>query len=410
MTRRISVLIFTFAFAWSGLAALYSQVPAPRIGCQITPTQINRGEIATLTIFADQLPPLTAYSLTLGFDYPRALDFEDQDLAAEGKNLTPGPAFPIESITRNIININADSGTIELAASQTISAPLTGAFDTLATIRGFGVDDTTVSFRFIQTTLKDQNGVLLLRNIAYAEQNCEVRIGDSNSPLPQPTSTIDTLLPLISPTPFPPGYTSVPPTITPTPTETSTFTPGPTSPLPTPENTSTPTFTPTPVFTDTPTDTPTITETPTETPTPTQIVISTPDSQAGDAESPIETPLPEPTNTETPTVALPDLPAESATSTPPPTDTPMPTETPTDIHTATPEPSTATPRPIVRPTRIPIEQANRTLGESVEVISQAEAPNRDAQLQPYRLFAVVTLFGGLTLLLAFWQLRRKGDD
>ena len=148
MTRRIPVLFFIFAFALSGIAALYSQVPAPRVGCQIKPTKINRGESATFTIFADQLPPLTAYSLTLSFDPLRALGFQDQDGIRDGFNLKPGPAFFPESITDNLVN--KETGVITLAASQSISSSLTGSFDTLATIgiQAESDTDTIVSFRF----------------------------------------------------------------------------------------------------------------------------------------------------------------------------------------------------------------------------------------------------------------------
>ena len=409
MTRRIALLLFTFAFAWSSLAALYSQTPAPRVGCRIEPVKISTGEQATFTLFADQLPPLTAYSLTLSFNNPRALGFQDQDLTLEGSNLKPGPAFPAGSITRNNINIETDKGTIELAASQPVSSSLTGRFDTLATIGISGVTETIVSFRFIQTSLHNQNGLLLGTN-AYAVEECFVEIGNSGSPTPPPTATLNTLSPLVSPTPFPPGHTSVAPTPTSTATPTPTFTPGPTSPLPTPENTATPTFTPSPVFTPTSTDTPLPTETPTETPTPTQIVFSTPVNQPGEIQAPIETPILVPTDTETPTPAPPELPTETETPVPLPTDTPVSADTPTDVPLSTQEPPTATSTPIVRPTPTPIAQANRALDETTEVISQAEPPNRESQPQPYRLFAVVALFGGLTLLLAFWQLRRRGDE
>ncbi len=405
MTRRIAVLIFTFAFAWSGLAALYSQVPAPRVGCRIEPAKITTGEQATFTIFADQLPPLTAYSLTLSFDNPRALDFEDQDLSTEVDNFAPGPLFPVESITRNIIRIDADRGTMELAASQTTAAPLTGASDTLATIRGFGVADTIVSFRFVQTTLNDQTGAVLSTN-AYAVENCFVEIGNSGSPTPIPTATINTLSPLISPTPTPIGYTSVPPTPTFTPTETLTFTPAPTSPLPTPENTATPTYTWTPVPTDTPTDTPTVTETPTETPTPTEIVFSTPVNQAGEAQLPTETPLPVETETPVPVELPTDTPTSTDTPTEVPTDTPEAEPTPTPL----PEPPTATPTPIRLATPTAIAQTDRQIDTTIQVARQSEAPSAIRRPQPYRLLAVVSLFGAFTLALAFWQLSRRENQ
>lgn len=404
MTRRIAVLIFTFVFAWSGLTVLYSQTPAPRIGCRIEPPKITRAGQATLIIFADQLPPLRAYDLTMTFDFPRAFDFEDQDLAADGENLKPDPLFLPESITRNLITLGADTGTIELAASQTISAPLTGAFDTLATIRGFGIDDTIVSFRFDKTTLTDQAGVVLSAN-AYAVENCFVEIGNSGSPTPLPTATVNTLSPLVSPTLTPFGHTSVPPTPTDTPTETATFTPGPTSPLATPEDTSTPTFTPTPVPTDTPTETPTVTETPTETPTPTVIVISAPDNQGAEAQLPTETPVLADTETPTPVDLPTDTPTITDTPTETPTDTPEPEPTPTPL----PEPSTATPTPTRLSTPTPVPQTDRQIDTTIQVASQSEAPSAIRRPQPYRLLAAVALFGAFTFALAFWQLSRRED-
>ena len=399
MTRRIAVLIFTFAFAWSGLAALYSQVPAPRVGCQITPNKITRGTGATFKIFADQLPPLTAYSLTLSFTPLRTLGFTDQnDDALDGFSLKPGPAFFPESITNNLVD--KETGVITLAASQSISSSLTGALETLGTIEIVAESDTDtiVIFNFTQTSLTDHNGILLGTN-AYAVENCFVEIGDSGSPTPIPTATLNTLSPLISPTPTPVGFISLDPTPTSTPTETPTPSPGPTSPLPTPTDTETPIFTPTPVFTETPTDTPTPTETPTETPTATDIVITTPDNQAGDAQAPTETPLPVETPTETPTIA--ELPTET------PTDTPEPAPSPT--ATPLPEPPTATPAPVRLATPTAIAQTERQIDTTIQVARQSEAPPATRRPQPYRLLAVVALFGAFTLALAFWQLGRRED-
>jgi len=209
MTRRIAVLIFTFAFAWSGLAALYGQVPAPRIGCRIEQPKITTGEQATLTIFADQLPPLTAYNLTITFNDPFALNIQDQDVEREGTNLLPSQAFDAESITQNLVD--QPGGKIQLAASQTTASSLSGHFDTLATTTIAGVSDTIVAFHITQATLNDQNGALMQPS-AYALQDCFVEIGDSGSPTPIPTATVNTLSPLISPTPTPVGHTSVPPT------------------------------------------------------------------------------------------------------------------------------------------------------------------------------------------------------
>lgn len=405
MTHRIAVLIFTFAFAWSGLAALYSQPPAPRVGCQITPNKIIRGTGATFKIFADQLPPLTAYSLTLSFAPLRTLGFTDQnDDVLDGFSLKPGPAFSPESITNNLVD--KETGVITLAASQSISSTLTGAFDTLGTIEIVAESDTDtiVTFLFTQTSLTDHNGVLLGTN-AYAVENCFVEIGDSGSPTPIPTATLNTLLPLISPTLTPVGFISLDPTPTPTPTETPTPTPGPTSPLPTPTDTETPIFTPTPVFTETPTDTPTPTETPTETPTATDIVFSTPVNQAAEAQPPTETPLPVETETPIPVELPTDTPTITDTPTEVPTDTPEPEPTPTPL----PEPPTATPTPVRLATPTTIAQTDRQIDTTIQVARQSEAPPAIRRPQPYRLLAVVALFGAFTLALAFWQLGRRED-
>ena len=403
------MLIFTFVFVWSSLAALYSQTPAPRVGCKIEPTKINRGGIATFTIFADQLPPLTAYSLTLSFEPLRTLGFEDQDIVKEGFNLLPGPGFPAESITSNLVN--KETGVITLAASQSISSSLTGSFDILATtrIQAESDTDTIVSFRFTQTTLNDHRGVLLSRNVAYAEQNCFVEIGDSGSPTPIPTATVNTLSPLVSPTLTPIGFVSIPPTPTPTPTVTSTATPGPTSPLPTPPNTSTPTFTPTPIPTGTPTETPTATETPTEIPTPTQIVFSTPVDQAAQAQLPTETPLPVETVTPPPAELPTDTPTLTDTPTATPTETPTDTPEPEPTATPLPQPPTATPTPTRLATPTAVAQTERQIDATVQVAFQSEAPSTVRRPQPYRLLAAVALFGAFTLALAFWQLGRRRD-
>lgn len=402
MTRRIAVLIFTFVIAWSGLAALYSQVPAPRIGCRIEQPKITTGEQTTFTIFADQLPPLTGYNLTITFNDPFALNIQDQDVEQEGNNLLPGQAFDVESITQNLVD--QPGGKIQLAASQPISAPLTGHFDVLATTTIAGVSDTIIAFHIAPATLNDQNGALMQPS-AYAIEDCFVEIGNSGSPTPIPTATINTLSPLISPSPTPIGHTSVPPTPTFTPTETSTFTPAPTSPLPTPENTATPTFTWTPVPTDTPTDTPTVTETPTETPTPTEIVFSTPANQAAEAELPAETPTPTETDTPMPVELPTDTPTVTDTPTEVPTDTPEPEPTPTPL----PEPPTATPTPVRLATPTAIPQTDRQIDTTIQVARQGEAPPATRRPQPYRLLAVVALFGAFTLALAFWQLSRRED-
>ncbi|MGB5047411.1 MAG: hypothetical protein WBO46_00640, partial [Caldilineaceae bacterium] len=87
-----------------------------------------------------------------------------------------------------------------------------------------------------------------------------------------------------------------------------------------------------------------------------------------------------------------------------PTETPTPSQTPTQ----TPEPPTAT--PIVRPTPTPVLQANRALSDTIQVVDQTRGPVRISPAQPYRLLGIAALFSGFALLLAFWQLRRKGRD
>ena len=104
------------------------------------------------------------------------------------------------------------------------------------------------------------------------------------------------------------------PTLTPTPTNTST-------PTNTPTVTSTPTNTPT--VTSTPTNTPTVTSTPTNTPTNTPTVTSTPTNTPTVTSTPTNTP----TTTSTPT------PTNTSTVTSTPTNTPTTTSTPTPTAT-----------------------------------------------------------------------------
>ncbi|MBX3052976.1 MAG: hypothetical protein KF753_15950 [Caldilineaceae bacterium] len=408
MQRRIVVLLVTFAFAWSGLAALYSQVPAPRIGCRIQPEKITTGGTATFEIFADQLPPLTAYTLTITYDDPFSVDFQDQISGGE-INLLPSTLFAPDAVTVNVVD--RAKGEIQIAASQPISSAMTGQYDVLASGKISGGSSALISFHFVAAALRDHNS-LLIPDTSYARQECFVEIGDSLSPTPTRTATSANFSALVSPTPLPPGFTSVPPTITPTPTDSPTPTPGPTSPLPTPEVAATPTFTPIPTFTPVDTDTPVPTETPTETPTATHIDIETPTLQAQDVQSPLETPTADGAEasviedaTQTPT----DTPLPTATNTPTPEPiTPTETPTPSQTPTQTPEPPTAT--PIVRPTATPVLQANRALSDTVQVVAQTSGPVRISQTQPYRLLGIAALFSGFALLLAFWQLRRKGRD
>jgi len=411
--RRIALLLITFALTWTGLAALYGQTPAPRVGCQVQPAQISTGGSANFTLFVDQLPPLTAYTLTLSYD-PRAVQFQDQNQTLEGINLTPGTVFPAQSITRNVVD--PVTGEIQITVSQPVSSSIAGNFDVLATGSILGVDQSVVPFRFTATVLYDHNALVLDR-ATYGVEECFVEIGNSGSPTPAATATYY-LSPLLTATPLPPGFTSVPPTVTPTPTETPTVTPGPTSPLPTPAVTATPTFTPLPTATPTETDTPEPTATATPTPTPTVVVISTPDAETGDGQSPLPTPTanaeetpavsPSPTPTETETPLPTATPTATETPPEPPTGTPTPTPLPSETSTPTPAPPTAT--AIRPPTPTTVAQVDRPVIESVEVIPQSDAPAPTGRRLPYRLLAVAALFAGLTLLLAFWQLRRQGRE
>ena len=151
------------------------------------------------------------------------------------------------------------------------------------------------------------------------------------TPTPTNTST-PTNTPTVTSTPTnTPTVTSTPtntPTVTSTPTETPTNTPTNTStPTNTPTVTSTPTNTPT--VTSTPTNTPTVTSTPTETPTNTPTTTSTPTNTPTTTETPTNTPTTTSTPTNTPTV----------TSTPTPTNTPTVTSTPTNTPTTTSTPT-----------------------------------------------------------------------
>ena len=411
MPRRLFTLLIALALTWTALIALYgqTQTPAPRVGCQITPNKISTGDQALFTLFVDQTPPLTAYTLTLSYGpVPFAMPFADQDPGLEGFNLTPGGAFPADAISHNVVD--TVKGEIQLAVSTPISSSITGKFDILATGIIQGVSSIVGTFRFTEVILRDHNGVVINRG-SFATEECFVEIGNSGSPTPVATATYF-LSPLLSATPTTIGHTSVAPTVTPTSTP-GTPSPLSTSVLPTPTytpnntaNTATPTFTPLPTATPTYTNTPEPTPTDTETPTPTVVAITNPASQSPletptplMQEIPTESPVPTPTETETPT--------ETATETPVPTDTPTveavpPTETPIPVPTDTP-----TREPTATPTSP--AQIDRALGETVEVIAQSTPSSRPTQ-QPYRLLAVASLFGGLALLLAFWQLRRRHNE
>jgi hypothetical protein len=406
MQRRIVTLVIAFALSWIGLAALYSQTPpAPRVGCKVDQQQISTGGSTQFVIFADQLPPLTAFNLTLTYDF-NALQFQDQDLSTiDVINLKPGDAFPATAFSQN--NVNSVNGQIQIAVSPPVSSTITGDYDKLAEGTILGINQAVAPFRFTQAVLYDHNG-LLMNTTTYAVEECFVQVGNSGAPTPTSTATYF-LSPLLTATPLPTGHTSVAPTPTTTPTltETPTTAPSPVSPLDTPTFTPFPTATPFPTLTPTDTDTPIPTETPTETPTATTIIFSTPQNQSSENLSPLETPVP--TDTEIPVLA------EIPTDTPTLTDTPIasPTDTPEldPLPTATEVPiqetPTATATPIRPPTPTVVAQINRQIVESVEPIEQAAAIGPPRRQQPYRLLAVAALFGTLTLALAFWQLHRR---
>ena len=172
------------------------------------------------------------------------------------------------------------------------------------------------------------------------------------------------LCPTLTPTPTntstptnTPTVTSTPtntPTVTSTPTNTPTNTPTVTStPTNTPTNTSTPTNTPT--VTSTPTNTPTVTSTPTNTPT----VTSTPTNTPTVTSTPTSTPTNTPTVTSTPT----NTPTNTSTPTNTPTVTSTPTNTPTNTSTPTPtNTSTVTSTPTNTPTTTSTPTPTATIG------------------------------------------------
>lgn len=400
MSRRITVLLLLFVLTWAGLAALYGQTPAPRVGCQVVSNKIFTGGNTDFTIFADQLPPLTAYTLTL-FYSPLLVQFSDQNLGLDDINLAPGPAFPEGAITHNVVD--PILGQIQLAVSMPVLSSIVGNRDVLAIGSLSGIGSGVARFDFNNTYLLDHNGAVL-NTSAYARENCWVEVGDSGTPTPEPTATYY-LSPLLTATPTPPGFTSIAPTVTPTPTQTPTSTPGPTSPLPTPGSTATPTWTPFPTATPTDTNTPEPTPTDTDTPTPTVVIVTTPGSGEQIGQSPLETPTPVVEETPTDTPVPTPTPSETPTETPLPTDTPIVEVAPTDTPTAT-----DTPIPTLEPTPTPTPptQTARRLGDKIEVVAQATPPAQVAPLPPYRLLAVTAIFGGLALLLAFWQLHQRG--
>lgn len=409
MPRRVAILFAILVLTWAGLTALYGQTPAPRVGCRVADRKIFIGGSTQFAIFADQLPPLTAYTLTL-FYSPLFVQFSDQDLNLAEINLLPGSASPAAAITRNVVN--PILGQIQLAATSPITSYMTGSNDLVATgiIQGVGLG--IARFEFSNTNLLNHNGAPINTG-AYARENCWVEVGDSGTPTPQATATY-LLAPLLTATPTPPDFTLTPRTPTSTPTISPLPTPSPLqtptlTPLPTAANTAIPTSTPLPTLTPTDTATPLPTPTDTETPTPTVVIITVPGSGEQGGQSPLETPIPfvEETPTETPV----PTPSETPTETFPPTETPTvevvpPTETPTP--TSTPSPTGLPPPPTPTPSATSIPQAERALGETVQVMGQSTPPTQIAQRQPYAFLAAAALFGGLALLLAFWQLRQRG--
>ncbi|HRJ44831.1 MAG TPA: hypothetical protein PL105_23240, partial [Caldilineaceae bacterium] len=397
MSRRISALLVTLIFTWSGLAALYSQTPAPRIGCRVADRQIATSGSTRFEIFADQLPPLTAFTITLTYQSNTIQFFDDPNLPLEGINLTPGDVFPANSFSQNLVD--TVNGQIRIAVSPPVSSTIKGDFDILAFGYLSGNNRAVAHFQFTDPILYDHNAALLNRAF-YAVEGCYVQVGDSGTPVPSSTPTYY-LSPLLTSTSTPPGFISIDPTPTSTPTQTPTFTPTVNSPLATPTDTNTPFFTPTPEATFTPvdTDTPIPSETPTEVPTETSIVVTTPDNQASADQSPLETPTETPFPIDTPT----DTPAPTETPSETPTETPLPAPTPTATETFTPEPPTATATPIRQPTPTVMAQVDRKISGVVEVINQPAAQGNFERQQPYLLLAVTALFGGLVLLLAFWQ-------
>ena len=220
------------------------------------------------------------------------------------------------------------------------------------------------------------------------------------------------LCPTLTPTPTNTSTPTNTPTVTSTPTETPTNTPTVTStPTNTPTNTSTPTNTPTvtqtptntPTTTSTPTNTPTVTSTPTETPTNTPTVTQTPTNTPTTTETPTNTPTvtttPSQTPTNTPTVTqtptnTPTV-TETPTNTPTTTTTPTPTNTPTVTSTPTNTPTTTT-TPTNTPTTTTTPTPTATIGYytySLGTGSTANAACTDFASAPNTIYGTVS--GGI---------------
>ncbi len=85
--------------------------------------KIFTGGSTNFTIFVDQMPPLTAYTLTL-FYSPLFVEFRDQNQDSIETNLAPGSAFPANAISRNIVDPARSE--IQLAVSVPVSSSITG--------------------------------------------------------------------------------------------------------------------------------------------------------------------------------------------------------------------------------------------------------------------------------------------
>jgi hypothetical protein len=207
------------------------------------------------------------------------------------------------------------------------------------------------------------------------------------------------------------GLGALPPTATPTPTNTATWTPSPTvthtptnTATPTPTKTHTPThtltWTPSPTKTNTPTNTATWTHTPTNTATLTPSPTASQTPTGTQSPSPTATNSPTPTRTNTPVQTWTPSPTafNTATWTPSPTasntstpsNTPSTTPCPLTLCTATPTPFT-TPCPLTLCTATPTPTPSATLPPDCPCyiylpLVQVE-PARVLEQEPNDLFA-----------------------
>lgn len=423
MARRFLLLTFAFCLAVVGVGILAAQEtqPEPLLRCAIASPVIDRGASVDFSVQVEGFTSLAAYTLTLRYDHT-VVGFLDSTPDQEGVNLNAGDLFPPEALTTNLVDPVA--GTIQIAVSTPVSQTREGGTGSLVQGKLTGNQAGLSVFTFSETTLRDGQGNAIDPATIRLE-GCFVDVGPSG--LPTPTLTPTRVVSVLA---SPPTESVLP---TSTPTETASPVPTATSP----PATATSTFTPTPTFTPIPTDTPTPTETWTATPTdtPTVVVISTPtppqEEPGPSSDSPLETPTDTPTATgeqvaETPTSTPSPTPTE--TETPTPTETPTATEsptstlTPTATETETPTPSplpttdtpTVTPSPAgaepssevsaATPTPVPATQGRGPA--PIEVVAQPEPPPA-VTLAPYRLLALVALFGAFVLLLAAWQIARS---